>query len=122
MADQIVNDIREAGGIMKKEDLAGFQVQVRDALQTEINGYKLLSTPAPSSGALMALCLKIMSLFKWKPKDLLENPALVYHQMIESLKFAYAPTTYLGDPRFTKHTKEVSQKVKIYSVYLRYFH
>lgn len=107
MAEQIVNDIREAGGIMRKEDLAGFQVQVRDALQTEINGYKLLSTPAPSSGALMALCLKIMSLFKWKPKDLLENPALVYHQMIESLKFAYAPTTYLGDPRFTKHTKEV---------------
>ena len=107
MADKIVNEIKEAGGIMTKEDLASYQVNVRDALTANISGLQLMTSTAPSSGSLLILALKIMEKFKWKPEDLLNNPALVYHQMVEAMKFAYAPTTYLGDPRFTEGVDKV---------------
>ena len=47
--------------------------------------------------------------FNWTRDDI-KNPdkiPLTYHRIVESLKFAYAPFTYLGDPKFTNHTKEV---------------
>lgn len=107
MADTIVDDLRQAGGVMTKEDLAKYQVVIQDPLKTKINNFNVLSVPSPGSGALLLLSLKIMSKFNWKPKDFLDNPALVYHQMIEAFKLAYAPTTFLGDPRFTPHAHQV---------------
>lgn len=94
---------------MTKEDLAKYQVVIQDPLKTKINNFNVLSVPSPGSGALLLLSLKIMSKFNWKPKDFLDNPALVYHQMIEAFKLAYAPTTFLGDPRFTPHAHQVEQ-------------
>lgn len=35
------------------------------------------------------------------------QPDLVYHQMIEAIKFAYAPSTYLSDPNFDMNSKKV---------------
>lgn len=109
MAEQIVNDVKEAGGIMTLEDLQKFQVARRRPLKTKINNYNILTTGSPSSGSFLALALKIMTHFNWTSNDLRNNADKVYHQMIEVMKMAYAPLTFLGDPRYTPHIKEVEE-------------
>ena len=92
---------------MELSDLKGFKVEKRDPLKTTVNKLQMLSTPPPGSGALIALALKIMEQFKWSPENQYKEQDLLYHNMIEALKFAYAPQTFMGDPNFTKNTDEV---------------
>lgn len=107
MAEMIVNDIKEAGGVMTVDDLAKFQVAVEEPVKAKVKDYDLITTPSPSSGALLAMIMKLLAKFNWGPNNLRDNPQLVYHDMIETFKYAYAPTTFLGDPRFNNHTKQV---------------
>ena len=93
---------------MTLEDLAGYEVERRQPLKTTVNKLQMLSTPPPGSGALISLALKIMEKFKWTPENQYKEQDLLYHNMIEALKYAYAPQTFMGDPNFTKNTDEVS--------------
>lgn len=47
--------------------------------------------------------------FNWTRDDLVNDmkAPLTYHNIIEAFKFAYAPATFLGDPKFTNFTKDV---------------
>ena len=60
IAQQIVKDIREAGGTLSLKDLAEYKAIVRKPLEAEIKGLTMLSNPPPGSGALISLALKIM--------------------------------------------------------------
>ncbi len=60
MAQQIVKDVREAGGDISLKDLSSYEAIVREPLEAEIKGLKMLSTPPPGSGCLITLALKIM--------------------------------------------------------------
>lgn len=60
IAQQIVKDIREAGGTMSLKDLAEYKAIVRKPLEAELKGMTMLSNPPPGSGALISLALKIM--------------------------------------------------------------
>lgn len=107
IATQIVKDIKEAGGVMSSSDLSGYRAIERGPLRTKVAGLEMLSTPPPGSGALISLALKIMDGMKLSAEQLQQHTALTYHKMVEAMKFAYAPFTFLGDPRHTKHTEEV---------------
>lgn len=107
MAKQIVKEVQQAGGLMTIEDLAAFQVESRKAIHVKIAGYDMYTTPAPSSGTWLALTLKVWENLKWTAKNLEKNAENVFHKMIETFKYAYAPATYLGDPRKTKYTAQV---------------
>jgi len=109
IAHQIVQDISGAGGQMTLEDLASYQVERRQPLKTTVNKLQMMSTPPPGSGALISLALKIMEKFKWTPENQYKDQDLLFHNMIEALKYAYAPQTFMGDPNFTKNTDEVSK-------------
>jgi len=109
IAQQIVKDIKEVGGVMELADLAAFQAVERPPLKTKVGGLTMMTTPTPGSGALIALIMKIMDGFKWGPKDLKDHPALTYHRMVEAMKFGYAPYSFMGDPRYNNHTKEVEK-------------
>lgn len=65
MAEQIVNDIKEAGGVMTLSDLENFEVAKRTPLKTKINNMHILTTGAPSSGAFLALALKVCFSFSF---------------------------------------------------------
>ena len=108
MAGQIVEDIRAAGGYMTREDLAAYKVREIEPIRTQINEFTVLTTPAPSSGALMSLALKILAEGKWNAKRFSETPDRYFHEYIESMKLASAPSTFLSDPRFNNITKQVS--------------
>lgn len=93
---------------MTLEDLSKYDVIVRDPLETKVKGLTMLSTPPPGSGALISLALKIMSHFNWRPEDQYNKRGLLFHRMVEAFKFAYAPFTFLGDPRKTANTSRVN--------------
>ncbi|XP_065680176.1 glutathione hydrolase 1 proenzyme isoform X1 [Hydra vulgaris] len=109
MANQIVEDIRAAGGYMTREDLASYKVREVEPIRTNINEFTVLTTPAPSSGALMSLALKILAEGKWNAKKFAEKPDRYFHEYIESMKLASAPSTFLSDPRFNNNTKQVEE-------------
>jgi gamma-glutamyltranspeptidase/glutathione hydrolase/leukotriene-C4 hydrolase len=50
VADHLVKDMREAGGIMTREDLEKYQVKVRRPLTESVMGLTVLSMPPPSAG------------------------------------------------------------------------
>lgn len=109
MAQQIVKDIREAGGGISLKDLSSYEAIVREPLEAELKGLKMLSNPPPGSGCLISLALKIMEGFDWKPEDLndIEKAPLTFHRIVEAIKFAYAPYTFLTDPKFNNNTEKV---------------
>lgn len=109
IAKTIVKNVKDAGGQMSLDDLADFEVSIRSPLATTVKKLKMLSTPPPGSGSLISLALKIMEQFKWNPEDQYKEQPLLFHNIIEALKFAYAPQTFMGDPKFTKNTEEVAK-------------
>jgi len=61
LADKIVKEIRDRGGIIKKEDLAAYEVDFREALSVDIsNNYTAYTTHAPSSGPILTFILNIL--------------------------------------------------------------
>jgi len=61
LADKIVKEVRDRGGIITKEDLAAYQVDFREALSVDINNnYTAYTTHAPSSGPILTFILNIL--------------------------------------------------------------
>lgn len=94
LADKIVREIQNRNGIITKQDLANYQVDMREALSVAIGDkYTAYTTHAPSSGPILTFILNILEGYGMK-----ERSTLFYHRLIESFKFAYAKRSELGDP------------------------
>ena len=61
MAKQIAKDIKELGGFITRNDLRKYKAIARRPLKTNVKGLQMLSLPAPGSGALVSLALKILA-------------------------------------------------------------
>ncbi|XP_065674430.1 scoloptoxin SSD14 isoform X6 [Hydra vulgaris] len=108
MAYDIVLDIQEAGGTITLEDLYHYKVRISKPTKVEIKGLFMHSSPPPGGGSLVSLALKIIDFFNWTAADRLANPGLIYHYIIEALKFSYAPNTFIQDPFFEMYSNQVS--------------
>ena len=61
LADKIVKEIQDRGGIITKQDLADYQVDFREALSVNINSsLTAFTTQAPSSGPILTFILNIL--------------------------------------------------------------
>ena len=61
LTDKIVDEIQAHGGIITKQDLASYQVEVQDALVVHLNNsLTAFTTPAPSSGPILTFILNIL--------------------------------------------------------------
>ena len=61
LADQIVKEIQDRGGIITKQDLADYQVDFREALTVHLNeSLTAFTTQAPSSGPILTFILNIL--------------------------------------------------------------
>ncbi|KAK6924135.1 hypothetical protein RJ641_010335 [Dillenia turbinata] len=95
---KLVRDVQKLGGILKMEDLQGYQVRVREPLSAEVLGLKILGMPPPcSGGAIMILVLNILTQFV-VPLGI--SGPLGVHRLIEALKHAFAVRMNRGDPDF----------------------
>lgn len=100
IADQIVEEMRQHGGLITKEDLANYRAVERTPIVGSYRGYQIFSMPPPSSGGIhIVQILNILENFDMKKYGFGSADAMQI--MAEAEKYAYADRSeYLGDPDF----------------------
>jgi gamma-glutamyltranspeptidase/glutathione hydrolase len=109
IANTTITALRAKGGIMTLDDLAGYEVAVREPVSINYRGYQLTSTNAPSSGVVALSALNTVSGY-----DGFDDPAqvnLTTHRLDEAIRFAYGQRTELGDPSFVEGLDEYTQSM-----------
>ncbi len=101
LAQDIVNEIQNAGGIVTMEDLRLYQPKWGKPIESKLfNGDRLFSCPVPSTSSLVTFVFNILEGYNFHEKSLEyyqnENP-IFYHILVEAFKFAFAKRTKLGD-------------------------
>jgi gamma-glutamyltranspeptidase/glutathione hydrolase len=88
------------GGIMTAADFANYRIKLREPIETNYRGFRVVSFPPPSSGGVHVIeMLNILEDFDLRAMD--EGTRL--HVMAEAMKLAFADRAYwLGDPDFAK--------------------
>ncbi|CAB3397466.1 unnamed protein product [Caenorhabditis bovis] len=115
MAKTIANEFKEGGGLITEEDLANYRV--REYANSNSNekfrgSLSMCGGPPPSSFGVTQLIISVMSkLFPEGHKDDIYQDPLVIHKYIESMKFAYAQRTLLGDHDYVKGALELSRNL-----------
>ncbi|WP_346295960.1 gamma-glutamyltransferase [Rhodopseudomonas sp. P1] len=101
VAGKLSRGIREAGGLITPEDLAGYQPMLRPPLRGSYRGYDIVAMPQPSSGGVV-LIESLNILEGYAMRDLGQGTPPSLHLLIEAMKRAYADRArYLGDPAFS---------------------
>ncbi|KAL9980089.1 hypothetical protein ACROYT_G008632 [Oculina patagonica] len=109
LAKDIVQDIKDGGGIFTLDDLKNYKVKFRRPMNGSVGNYSWYSTPPPGSGVVLSFILNILKGYNMKPSDRqgLNNSVLTYHRIVEAFKFAYAYRALLGDQDFANVTEIV---------------
>jgi len=88
-----------AGGLIRYEDLAGFEAEEAAPLRIDYHGYDIYQTPPNSGGIVMLMALNILEGFDLK--KLGHNTPQYLHVLTEAFKLAFADRyPYITDPRF----------------------
>jgi gamma-glutamyltranspeptidase / glutathione hydrolase len=97
-AAAIVKVIGDAGGTMTEADLAEFQPEWVEPIQTTYRGWTVSEIPPQGQGIAVLMMLNLMERFPLGEYGFHSPRAL--HVMIEAKKLAYADLLrYIGDPR-----------------------
>ncbi|XP_026810361.1 glutathione hydrolase 1 proenzyme-like isoform X2 [Rhopalosiphum maidis] len=96
LTSKIVDDLKEVNGIITKEDLANYYVEIEEAFAVKLkSGYTIHAGPPPGSGIILAFILRILDGILPAP-----NAGLDAHRLVEAFKFGYGERTHLGDHKF----------------------
>lgn len=101
LAQGLVNEIQNAGGIVTMEDLRLYQPKWGTPIESKLfNGDRLFSCPLPSTSSLVTYVFNILEGYKFHENSFdyyqNDNPIL-YHILVEAFKFAFAKRTKIGD-------------------------
>lgn len=107
LTSKIVDDLKTVNGIITKEDLANYNVEIEEAFSVKLkSGYTIHAGPPPGSGIILAFILRILDGILPAP-----NAGLDAHRLVEAFKFGYGERTHLGDHKFI-NVSEIYKKVK----------
>jgi gamma-glutamyltranspeptidase/glutathione hydrolase len=109
-AELLVAEMQRGGGLITKEDLAGYPAIERIPLHGTYRGYDVYSVPPSSSGGTCLIeMLNILENFdlgkmgRWSPETL--------HVMIEAMRRGYRDrAAFLADPAFVKVPDRLTSK------------
>jgi gamma-glutamyltranspeptidase/glutathione hydrolase len=100
VAAQIASAVANAGGILKKDDLANYHAIERAVVRGKYRGYDIVTAPPPSSGGVHLI--EMLNILEGFELGRLSREAAL-HDMIEAMKRAYADrATFMGDPDSVK--------------------
>lgn len=99
-ADAMVRALEQKGGIMTTEDVKNYSIVIREPSQINYRGGKITSGSAPSSGAVVATIMNILSGYDFIGDQTHVNEST--HLIDEAMKFSYGMRSRLGDPSFVK--------------------
>ncbi len=108
VAEGIVSTIKRSGGVMHLDDLASYRAVLREPVETDYRGYRVVSFPPPSSGGIVLLqILEMLETFDLSASGF--GSSLTIHRMVEAERRGYADRSeWLGDPAFfTVPTEEL---------------
>jgi gamma-glutamyltranspeptidase / glutathione hydrolase len=110
IAEQIVAEMQQGGGLITAEDLAGYRAKIRKPIHTTYRGHDVYGPPPPSSGGTcLALMLNILEPFELREKGRW-SPATL-HLMTEAMRRAYLDRArYLGDQDFVDIPAHLTDK------------
>ncbi|XP_001947868.2 scoloptoxin SSD14 [Acyrthosiphon pisum] len=107
LTSKIVDDLKKVNGIITKEDLAEYYVEIEESFSVKLkNGYTIHAGPPPGSGIILAFILRVLDGILPAP-----NAGLDAHRLVEAFKFGYGERTHLGDHNFVEVSK-IYDKVK----------
>lgn len=100
MAQALVDTLAKYDGVMTMEDLASYEVQVHEPVTGTYRGYKLISSPPPSSGGTHLI--EILNILEnYDVGSLKINSPEYVHLFAEAFKLAYADRAqYMADTNF----------------------
>lgn len=100
IASKLVNGVKKAGGIWSYEDLAEYQVILREPVISHYKGMKITSAALPSSGGIvLAEMFNMLSSLNLEVKERADQ----IHLMVEAMRRAYRDRAeYMGDPDYIK--------------------
>jgi gamma-glutamyltranspeptidase/glutathione hydrolase len=93
--------VREAGGVMTDEDLAGYHGKLEEPASAPYRGYTIYKAGFWNQGPVLLQTLRILEGFNLAAMGAGSADAL--HTTVEAIKLAYADRDrYYGDPDFTR--------------------
>lgn len=98
VADNLIKDVRAAGGIWSLEDLKQYGIVEREPIRGSYRGMRITSAAPPSSGGIVLMTmLNILSRYDLTSSNKIEQT----HLLVEAMRRAYRDRAkYLGDPDF----------------------
>ncbi len=102
LAQMLVNEIQELGGILTVEDFMDYNVRWADSVSTTFANNTIHTVPLPASGSVLILILNVLNGFLPSIRNL-----TFYQRFVECFKFAYAKRTELADYFYSSDAYEV---------------
>jgi gamma-glutamyltranspeptidase / glutathione hydrolase len=102
---RVVEGLRELGGFLSLEDLAGHRSRWVEPLSADFRGYRLWQIPPPGQGIA---ALQMLRILEPVPLERMGHNSPEYlHHLIEAKKLAYADLEgHVADPRFMETSPE----------------
>ncbi|MBN9553175.1 MAG: gamma-glutamyltransferase [Alphaproteobacteria bacterium] len=103
IAERVVAASKANGGLLTMRDFADYTVTESAPLYCNYRGYRIISSPPPSSGGA-SMC-EILNILSGYPMDKMPvHSAKSVHLMVEAMRHAYVDRNFsLGDPAFVKN-------------------
>lgn len=99
IADRIVADMQANGGLITKEDLAEYSVQINQPVRSRYRDFDITTNQPPGGGLMLSQMLNILEYFDLEALG--HNSAEYVRVVSEAMKFATIDKdTGIGDPNF----------------------
>jgi gamma-glutamyltranspeptidase/glutathione hydrolase len=86
LAEKIVRFAKATGGLMREDDLEGYQPEWVQPIQVSYRGYEVWELPPNGQGLVTLMALNILKGFEFREREHVET----YHRQIEAMKLAFA--------------------------------
>ncbi|GLD62201.1 gamma-glutamyltransferase 7-like isoform X1 [Lates japonicus] len=104
-SQEIVDEVRANGGVLSREDISNYTVEVEQPVEGLYNEFVIQVPPPPSAGAALISALNLLEGFHLNENNATENQT--HYWIAEALKGALAMASGLGDPKYNSSVTEL---------------